>query len=1150
MAPAHKVRGPLRLLVAIASPETGDGELLDYEAELARIVESVEPARRRGEAYVRILNEGSLPAIAAALAEDPEGFHVLHLSCHARPGELILETPDGTADPVTARRLLEEGVPAGADLPMVVLSGCSTGLAARQHQLSSNIPAERAGQHFKDEPEGETVLASFAAELVQAGVPQVLAMQAPVTDAYATQLAAEVYRHLASDATPDPLLALAEARRKAERGRLALPLASPRRGPPEWATPALLARGLRLPLFNRREPSGAVCPPQEPVLAEAVVVRLAGEFVGRRSEGRLARRTLAARKAGLVIHGIGGVGKSTLAAEVLRSLGEDAGIVISRAGPLLIDNLLDETGARIHHVAARSAADNPLARAALALRAADIEWADRWRLLAEQILPALPMTVLLDNFEDNLRPGNDGNWEVGDPELADLLARWAVHPGRSRLLITSRYPFSLPGQAARRFDLLHLGPLSLAETRKLIWRLPGLDALMPADKKRAYRDVGGHPRALEYLDALLRGQARFNDVAIRMETQLRARNISDPAAWLATPGRDLDTSLAETVTLAASDTLLPTLLEQLTATPLAGELVIGAAVYRVPVDDTALLFQIGQPVERTADPQRRHRLDRVAQLLASARERTPGVNISLEDAGLSTEERAQFEADLAEEYRPPYRQPEGFKAAVRAAEAIGLVAPVPRGNAFSFHVVHRWTAAAISVLHSHATAAAHQRAAAFWRWRIDNLPQSPEQDVEQMLEARYHHNAAGQIDEALALTETAVRHLRTWGQYGRAAELCHDTLSWLRPDSKETAEFTHQLGTLAYLRGDYAAAERSYRQALGIVEPLGDQPAVARSYHELGNVTQRRGDYPAAETFYRQALDIFERLGNQDGTARAYHELGTLAQRRGDYTTAETLYRQALEISEQTGHQEGTAVIYHELGNLALHRGDYTAAETLYRQALDIVERLGNQDSIASVYHQLGLLAEQRDEYAAAERSYRQALEIFERLGNQVGMASVYSQLGSLAGQRGDYSAAETLYRQALDTFERLGDQDGMASVYSQLGSLAGQRGDYSAAETLYRQALDISEQLGNKDGVATNYSALAVLSETVDKLDEAVSYQLYALAIRLEINTPTGGQIRALSELRRKLGRERFQASLPPGLDEESAEALAQTLDDWDTRG
>ena len=97
----HKVRGPLRLLVAIASPETGGGELLDYEAELARILAAVQSARQRDQAYVRVLNEGSLAAIAAALEEDPEGFHVLHLSCHAQPGELILETHDGDADRVT-----------------------------------------------------------------------------------------------------------------------------------------------------------------------------------------------------------------------------------------------------------------------------------------------------------------------------------------------------------------------------------------------------------------------------------------------------------------------------------------------------------------------------------------------------------------------------------------------------------------------------------------------------------------------------------------------------------------------------------------------------------------------------------------------------------------------------------------------------------------------------------------------------------------------------------------------------------------------------------------------------------------------------------------------------------------------------------------
>ncbi len=169
-ATAYKVRGPLRMLAVIASPESQDevGELLNYEAELAQIVVAVDPARRRGDAHIRVLMEGSLPAIRSALQAEPEGFHVLHLSCHARPGVLILETPDGGEDAVSAGRLLEEGLPKGVDLPMVMLSGCSTGIGA----------GERANDQA--DGEGERALRGVAQQLLDAGVPIVLAMRAPV----------------------------------------------------------------------------------------------------------------------------------------------------------------------------------------------------------------------------------------------------------------------------------------------------------------------------------------------------------------------------------------------------------------------------------------------------------------------------------------------------------------------------------------------------------------------------------------------------------------------------------------------------------------------------------------------------------------------------------------------------------------------------------------------------------------------------------------------------------------------------------------------------------------------------------------------------------------------------------------------------------
>jgi tetratricopeptide (TPR) repeat protein len=888
---AHKVRGPLRILVAIASPESQNarGELLNYEAELARILTSVDAARRRGDAHVRVLTEGSLRAISDALIEEPEGFHVLHLSSHARPGELILETPDGVEDPVSATRLLKEGLRAGASVPMVVLSGCSTGLGTRR-QHSGNGDAHG---------EGESALASVASELLDAGVPLVLSMQAPVSDLYATQLAGELYEYLAAADVTDPLAALCEARRVCERVRQQLPADAPQRAGAEWATPALWVREPRLPLFHRREAYGPVVSVSAPVLAEGVVVRKVGEFIGRRRELREARRALDGDHAGLVIHAIGGVGKSTLAAEIIAGAGPERGIVISSAGALTVDTILEEVGAQL--LALLPGADDPVTTTvrekAKLLRRHDVEWADRQRALAQAVLPAVPMIVLLDNFEDNLRR-DDQHWTVRDPELAEFLARWVRRPGQSKLVITSRHPFALPGDAERHLKRLHLGPLTPAETAKLMWQLPGLDALPAADRTRAYRDVGGHPRTLEYLDALLHGgHAKFSDVAQRMETALSKRGIADPSAWMATAGRDIDSALAESVTLTVDEIVLNDLLRGLAQTPLARELVISASVYRTPIDRTALIWQLADETEPPPDPERDTRMTRVQAALeaALAADDAPE-QLTPDQLGLTPDQLAAYEADIEALRRPPVTQPDGFDQALSAALSAGLLAPIKSPDDSTAYLVHRWTATAINHLEPDLVALAHHRAARYRRWRVQVLPQSEHDDLDDLIEARHHHHVAGEHDAALELSDHAIVQLQTWGQYGHASELCRQTLDWVAPDTAKAASYIHELGILAQSRGDYETAEQRYTQSLQIKERLGNQAGLASSYHQLGMLAQDRGDYETAEQRYTQSLQIEERLGNQAGLATSHATLAMLMTDRGDVEQAVGHELRALSI--------------------------------------------------------------------------------------------------------------------------------------------------------------------------------------------------------------------------------------------------------------
>src|SRR5204863_6607242 len=119
-----------------------------------------------------------------------------------------------------------------------------------------------------------------------------------------------------------------------------------------------------------------------------------------------------------------------------------------------------------------------------------------------------------------------------------------------------------------------------AETRKLFQRLPGLRDQDAATFGMLLRHLGGHPRMLEYLDAILRrGKARLPDVAKRLR-----KNAADLGVRVEDLGGDLDEALRDALRIGAQDILLDELLEILAAQPGDREALEQAAVFPLPVD--------------------------------------------------------------------------------------------------------------------------------------------------------------------------------------------------------------------------------------------------------------------------------------------------------------------------------------------------------------------------------------------------------------------------------------------------------------------------------------------------------------------------------------------------------------------------------------
>ncbi|QLH38092.1 MAG: CHAT domain-containing protein [Defluviicoccus sp.] len=517
--------GPLKILVAVGAPDEQltRSAVLDQERELQTILNAVEPAQRHDNAQVRVLEVGHPEEIGKAIQDD--AYHVLHLSCHGAPGVLELEDEDGRPVDVSAEALIGPIRRAGRPLPLVLLNACHGGVHA-----------------------GET--ASLAEALLRAGIPCVLAMQTSVSDRYASRLAGAFYENLARGEVLLASQALAAARAKLETERQqAIGHGAPiEETQPEYATATLYIRGEEQRIVDfALDTQPLKSRPVWDIDGPVPQLRM-DDLIGRRRELRKTLRALrdpSRTHAGAVLTGLGGVGKSTIAGRAMMRLVEDGFLVAAFAGRFNVAEVARAVG----HALAD--ADDTAEKQAKRLR--DPEQDDRSRIeLLATVFARYRIVLVLDNFEQNLtRPGGGA---FLDPDLPLWLGHLAHQARAGRLLITCRHP--LPDMQ-HLFRHIQVGPLSRAECRKLLLRLPALAGCAPAEMEKLLRVIGGHPRMLEFLDGLLRGgEARLTNVTEKL------RAVAAEAGFdLSVAVDTMDEALRSAILLGCRDVLLEGLLE-------------------------------------------------------------------------------------------------------------------------------------------------------------------------------------------------------------------------------------------------------------------------------------------------------------------------------------------------------------------------------------------------------------------------------------------------------------------------------------------------------------------------------------------------------------------------------------------------------------
>ncbi|MBD2365235.1 CHAT domain-containing protein, partial [Anabaena minutissima FACHB-250] len=455
----------LRVLFMATDPEDVTPKL-DFEREEAQILADTQEMGLD----LRVEESGCVTELGKVWSRQIDDFDVFHLTGHASITRespytpyFITETETGERQETTAAELAQ--VFRFRFPKLVFLSGCRTGEAAD----NGAVP-------------------SMAQALIAQGARTVLGWGRPVEDGTATTAAAHLYGKLAGGYQLAEALASTYQYLFQQKVR-------------DWHLLRLYVRGecpgafvetlgdVPLPLVETAYQQ--FLDPQ----TQQVRVATASEFVGRR---RYLQRCLKGigNHLGLLIHGLGGVGKSTLTARLLeRMVGYDRlviyrGLDADKLRKVLAEQCTSEQGLEILN------GNLPLMQQLTKFFQSGLNSKEQ------------RFAVVLDDFEANLELRGDGVY-VLQPQVVDVLLALLKAVQNCRLphkvIITSRYDFVL-AELNQRLHRENLAALRDADLTKKYSRLNAFNGTLAIDaelREHAKTVADGNPRLLEWLDKVL-----------------------------------------------------------------------------------------------------------------------------------------------------------------------------------------------------------------------------------------------------------------------------------------------------------------------------------------------------------------------------------------------------------------------------------------------------------------------------------------------------------------------------------------------------------------------------------------------------------------------------------------------------------------------
>lgn len=1070
----------LRILFMATSPEPPIEPILQFEREEAQILETTQEI----PLYLQVEESGCLDELNQLWRRyQQDYFDIFHLTGHASINQtdknhpfpyFVTENLDGTRRNVTAQEIAKALYPRFPQL--VFLSGCRTA----QNGNEGTFP-------------------SMAQELINQGIRSVIGWGYPVADISATKAASTLYSELA--AGYDLTQAIHSTYRKLREDSI-----------PDWHFFRLYIRGdcpnemvvtqdsLTFQTTQTLKIEDLFLDPNHPN-SPRVVTR--ENFVGRRRSLQRCLKYLR-NPPGILIHGMGGVGKTTLAQRLLERL--TAYGIFSHHQPEEREKYYDIVfnHRQIDPDKLIRSLQDIASNAGLDILKGDLPFGKKLTNFFKFGLesPGQSFIFVLDDFEVNLEPNANGEYILKSDAVRTLIPLLGVirtNGLNHRVIITCRYNFTLADE--RLNNLLKREQLTAFEGEDLRKKLDRLDAFnnksdISVDlQQQAINLADGNPRLLEWLgkvliSRLVNHQPLFQEIADKtgqFRQKITAQTLEQPDELR----QRLQQQIEDKVREFRENILAKLLLEQQSQD--LRRLLSLALVFRLPVPRPAfarvcqVIPNAGKHIRRASDlgllevtPEKDYL--RVPRILETF------LDFPADNEGIyQTAARALYQSwwpssDILTEPE----QKEIYRLA-RLAKDIEIAVEV------AVALTNQWL---LKGRHTEIKTLCQEVLTLSQDYRILYNLAYAEQFLGGMKTAKTYIQEAFKLcpredEEKKALIIAFLASLLSMeGNLSATNYLCQEVEKMSNTKGKAEA-----LGALAVLKGteqDFEKAESYIQQALDIHQRLENKIGIAQIFNCWAIVKTGQGLIDEAFSCYQQAIDQFRSLGKLQELASTLLFVGGLHLLLEQVKESTSVYQEAINLVQKIGENVNKLQFLFASGIVAVSQGNMEQGLTFLQQALDLAQKEGNNLIQPFLLVMLSSIYIAQEQYAMAENTLLEALKLAKLTGNTISQIQGLYLFGLIKAQKEKWNDALIIFQKGLALCESMGAKG--RNIYKHkflifIGFIYIEKEEINSAVNCLEQALAMFEEIMDIESQLQVLSALGELELNDETLNKAIFY-------------------------------------------------------------